>query len=203
MQTYTLKVVNIKKETEDTVTLCFKQPGLKKIKYQAGQYLTLIFRINGRRYIRPYSFSSSPDIDTNLEVTVKRASSGIVSNHINDLIKVGDVIETLSPMGDFIVPAKEDHQSVFLWGAGSGITPLMSILKYLLHNKPQLKVNLIYGNRNKENTIFHDAIDDLKFNFPNSFQLWSFHTQLLIDEQLPDVIKGRIDPKKVLDTLSK
>src|SRR6476659_10406846 len=119
MKTYTLKVIAIKKETEDTLTLCFRQPMLKKIKYQAGQYLTLIFRINGRRYIRPYSFSSAPEIDSNLEVTVKRVAGGIISNHIHDQVKVDDIIEVMPPMGDFILPDKK-YNAVFLWGAGSG-----------------------------------------------------------------------------------
>ena len=69
MKTYTLKVIDIVQETNDTKTICFKQPGLKKIKYQAGQYLSLIFWINGRRYIRPYSFSSAPSVDELLHVT--------------------------------------------------------------------------------------------------------------------------------------
>ena len=81
MKNYTLKVENIKKETEDTLTLCFKQPRLRKIKYQAGQYLTLSFRIEGRKYTRAYSFSSSPSIDSSLEVTIKRVPNGKVSNY--------------------------------------------------------------------------------------------------------------------------
>ena len=113
MQTFTLKVIDIKKETGDTVTLSFKQPGLKKIKYKAGQYLTLIFRINGRRYLRPYSLSSAPGIDANLEITVKRVTGGIISNHINDMVKVDDLIEILYPMGDFVLP-EIDYKTIFL-----------------------------------------------------------------------------------------
>ena len=108
MGNYTLRIAEVKRETEDTVTLCFKQPGLKKIKYIAGQYLTLIFRINGRRYIRPYSFSSCPGVDSYLEVTVKRVQNGLVSNHINDMVNVGDSIEVMPPMGDFIFEANDD-----------------------------------------------------------------------------------------------
>ena len=102
MKNYTLKVQDIKKETNDTITLCFKQPALKKIKYQAGQYLTLQFRINGRRYIRPYSFSSTPLIDATLNVTIKRVSGGVVSNYINDTIKIGDVIEVQEHLREFV-----------------------------------------------------------------------------------------------------
>ena len=98
---YTLSVQDIRSETDETITLCFKQPSLRKIKYQAGQYITLIVMINGRKYARPYSFSSSPSIDSSLEVTIKRVSQGIVSNYLNTEVKIGDVIEVLEPMGDF------------------------------------------------------------------------------------------------------
>ena len=103
MITFALKVAEKRQETSDTVTLCFKQPGLKKIKYKAGQYLTLIFRINGRRYMRPYSFSSAPGVDTFLEVTVKRVRGGVVSNHICDFVGEGDLVEVMQPLGNFIV----------------------------------------------------------------------------------------------------
>src|SRR3954464_7515541 len=99
MKHYTLKVIELRTETTDTITVVFKQPGLKKINYVAGQYLTLIFRINGRRYIRPYSFSSAPGVDSTLNVTIKRVPGGIISNHILDKVSVGDLIETIQPMG--------------------------------------------------------------------------------------------------------
>jgi len=87
MVTYTLKVVEIRKETVEAVTVCFKQPGIKKTKYLAGQYLTLIFRINGGRYIRPYSFASAPPVDPLLEISVKRVPA---YTHIQHRV-VGDL----------------------------------------------------------------------------------------------------------------
>jgi ring-1,2-phenylacetyl-CoA epoxidase subunit PaaE len=89
---YTLKIINIRSETKDAVTLCFNQPSLRKIKYQAGQFITLIVRINGRKYARPYSFSSAPSVDGALEITVKRVPNGVVSNYINSDLKIGDVL---------------------------------------------------------------------------------------------------------------
>ncbi|MEP6610645.1 MAG: FAD-binding oxidoreductase, partial [Mucilaginibacter sp.] len=147
---YTLKVVKIIQESNDAATLCFKQPGLKKVKYLPGQYLTLIVRINGRKYIRPYSFSSAPGIDELLEVTIKRVIGGVVSNHLVDVIKEGDVLEVLQPLGDFVLNPDADlsDKHIVLWGAGSGITPLMSIAKYALHNNIAAHVSLVYGNRN-------------------------------------------------------
>jgi ring-1,2-phenylacetyl-CoA epoxidase subunit PaaE len=121
---YTLTIHEIRKETKDAITLCFKQPGLQKIKYQAGQYITLIVKINGRKYARPYSFSSAPSVDTALEITVKRMPDGIVSNYINNELKVGDVVEVLEPMGDFTFNRINPINHVYLWGVGSGITLL-------------------------------------------------------------------------------
>ncbi|MGM9476218.1 FAD-binding oxidoreductase [Pedobacter sp. GSP4] len=198
---YTLKVVEIRKETEDTVTLCFKQPGLKKIKYLPGQYLTLIFRINGRRYIRPYSFSSCPGIDSFLEITVKRVENGLISNHVNDVVEVGDSIEVMPPMGDFIYHEEYQFTDIYFWGVGSGITPLLSIIKYILAEKPAVNVHLNYGNRNLESTIFKDRIEALKSKYSERFIIRHFHTKLMVDESNPYLIQGRIDQEKALDIL--
>ncbi|MCW3114728.1 MAG: ferredoxin--NADP reductase [Segetibacter sp.] len=199
MVTYTLKVVELRKETNDTVTVCFKQPLLKKVKYQAGQYLTLLFRINGRRYIRPYSFSSAPGIDAQLEVTVKRVPGGVVSNHICDRLQVGDAIEVYQPLGDFVVEEATIvcNKHIVLWGAGSGITPLFSIAKHTLATS-DCKVTLVYGNRNYESVIFVDKIKELQKTYPHKFSVWHFHTQLVVEAEQPYLVQGRIKPEKVL-----
>ena len=200
MKTYTLKVAGIKRETEDAVTLCFKQPGLKKIKYQAGQYLTLIFRINGRRYLRPYSFSSTPIVDSFLEVTVKRVPNGIVSNYVNDKVVIGDVIEVLEPMGDFIYPKENSFATIFLWGVGSGVTPLFSLLKFIL-NEESLKdsrVHLIYGNHNIDSSIFWDALHILQNQNSERFKITHFHTRSEKNENPSISIHGRIQPESIL-----
>lgn len=197
MNTYTLKVVEIRVETEDTITVCFKQPALKKVKYRSGQYLTLIFRINGRRYIRPYSFSSAPGIDPLLEVTVKRVPNGIVSNHIHDVVQTGDSIEVLPPMGDFVYDRDIPGDELFLWGTGSGITPLISITKQVLAESAGIRVNLIYGNRSHRHTIFSSTIDRLLKEFPDRFKVWHFHTQISVQQTSPYLVQGRITKEKV------
>ena len=196
---YTLKVVDLRKETEDTITLCFKQPGLRKIKYLAGQYLTLIFRINGRRYIRPYSFSSAPAVDQQLEVTIKRVLNGIVSNHIHDIIKIGDSIEVMPPLGDFT--CEDDAASIFLWGVGSGITPLISIAKQLLSTSDDCQVHLFYGNKNDESTIFLSQLGLLQNQFSDRFTVKHFYTRMKISKQIPHVIEGRIDRNNTVSIL--
>ena len=201
MKNYTLKVHEIRRETADTITLCFKQPGLRKIKYQAGQYLTLNFRINGRRYSRPYSFSSAPSVDSFLETTIKRIPDGIFSNHIHDSIQVGDVVEVMEPMGDFVFDYSEDIDTIYFWGVGSGITPLISILKEVLISNPLVKVNLVYGNKNFESTIFLEGINQLLSKYPNHLKVWHFHTLYIHDEKHHFVKSGRINKDFILDLL--
>lgn len=201
MKNYTLKVHNIKNETKDTITLCFKQPSLKKIKYLAGQYLTLSFRINGRKYTRPYSFSSAPSRDTFLETTIKRVPNGIFSNYVHDTIQVGDLVEVMEPMGDFVHTHDESLKQIYFWGVGSGITPLISIIKEVLLSNPLVDVNLIYGNKNFESTIFLDLINDLLKQYPENLKVWHFHTQYKHDEKHHFVKSGRINKEFILGLL--
>ena len=201
MKNYTLKVHDIKKETKDTITICFKQPGLKKIKYHAGQYLTLSTRINGRKYTRPYSFSSAPSVDSFLETTIKRVPNGIFSNHIHDTLQVGDIVEVMEPMGDFVYTHDEFFNSIYFWGVGSGITPLISIIKEVLISNPQAQVYLIYGNKNFESTIFLDLINELLKKYPENLKVWHFHTLYNHDEHYHIVNSGRINIEFILDLL--
>lgn len=199
MKKYTLKVNDIKQETTDTVTLCFKQPGLKKIKYRAGQYLTLSLRINGRKYSRPYSFSSAPSVDSFLETTIKRVSGGTVSNFINDEIKIGDSIEVLEPMGDFVFEDTEAIETIYFWGVGSGITPLISIIRDVLNTKPLIKIHLVYGNKNYKTTLFLSLIEELASKHPANFTYTLFHSQSEMNEDTIQVKGGRIQQSFILD----
>jgi ring-1,2-phenylacetyl-CoA epoxidase subunit PaaE len=201
MKNYTLKIHDIKKETKDTITLCFKQPGLKKIKYQAGQYLTLSFRINGRKYTRPYSFSSAPSSDSFLETTIKRVPKGVFSNYVHDSIQIGDMVEVMEPMGDFVHSGDEPTKQIYFWGVGSGITPLISIIKEVLLLYPLVQVNLIYGNKNFESTIFLELINDLQKQYSENLKVWHFHTQYMHDKEHHFVKSGRINAKFILDLL--
>jgi ring-1,2-phenylacetyl-CoA epoxidase subunit PaaE len=196
MNTYTLKVLEVRREAEDSVTICFKQPALRKVRYKAGQYLTLIFRINGRRYIRPYSFSSSPEIDPLIEITVKRIFNGIVSNHINDFVKEGDIIEALSPLGEFCHNSESGIKNIYLWGAGSGITPLFSILKSILSNESDAIVHLIYGNRNEASAMFISKLDQLQQKYPKRLFVRKFYTSHVVNIANSNQHQGRINQAK-------
>lgn len=197
MNHYTLTIQEIRKETQDTITLCFKQPGLRKIKYKAGQYITLMVRINGRKYARPYSFSSAPSVDAALQVTVKRVNEGIVSNYIINQLKLGDVVEVLEPMGNFTCESINSLQTIFLWGIGSGITPLFSIIKEALHTQYNPTIHLIYGNKNQESTIFREQLNLLKQENPDFFFVTNFYSKLDEIDLSRDIHKGRISSEFV------
>ena len=163
-QFFDLTVNEVIKETDNTVSLSFKIPEdlIDTFKYHHGQYLTLKFDINGESHRRAYSMSSAPD-DDDITVTVKRVEDGTVSTYINDTIKPGSVVAVMPPQGRFFSPLKEENRKTYyLFGAGSGITPLMSIIKAVLEKEPQSTVFLLYGNRNEESIIFKDKLSDLE-----------------------------------------
>ncbi|MEM1009804.1 MAG: FAD-binding oxidoreductase, partial [Myxococcota bacterium] len=167
-----LKVVDVIKETGTAISIHFKQPFLKKVKYKPGQFLTLLVPVNGTIERRCYSLNSAPKIDKTISVTVKKVKDGKVSNHLFDQVKVGDTIKALSPMGSFTIdPDLKAQRHVVLFGAGSGITPLMSILKTILQVEAKSIVSLFYGNRDEESIIFDESLKKFKEKFPERLHL--------------------------------
>ncbi|MEN0045768.1 MAG: ferredoxin--NADP reductase [Bacteroidota bacterium] len=163
-QFYTLPVKNVTKETPQAVTVTFEVPSEYKetFEYEAGQYLTLKFNLKGDDVRRAYSMCSSP-IEEELAVTVKQVERGLVSTHINQNLRAGDQVEVLPPEGKFIAEADPAiNKTYYLIGAGSGITPLMSIIKTILEKEPQSSVFLLYGNRNEDSIIFDEQLKELQ-----------------------------------------
>ncbi|MFN0204480.1 MAG: FAD-binding oxidoreductase, partial [Bacteroidia bacterium] len=172
MKSYRLKVENIVDETPDAYSLVFSAADETLRNYKPGQYLTLKLNIQGENVRRAFSLSSAPNLDSQLAVTIKRVEGGRASNYLRDKVKVGDEIEVLPPMGNFalnIVPTNQKHY--ILMGAGSGITPLMSMLKTVLAAEAQSKVTLWYGNRNEESIIFHQALAALQQKYGNRLEV--------------------------------
>jgi ring-1,2-phenylacetyl-CoA epoxidase subunit PaaE len=159
---FNLTIKDIIKETDDALTIVFEKPD-NSISYKPGQFLTLIISVNGEKLRRSYSLCSAPDIDKDLAVTVKKVINGKVSNYLAENFKKGDVIEVMQPMGNFTIEtASTKRRDIVLIGAGSGITPLISILKSILVHEPLSKVYLIYGNRNEQSIIFNEHLNTLK-----------------------------------------
>lgn len=161
---HSLKVRSVNQNIEDAVSVTFEVPdNLKEtFQYTQGQYLTLKFNLKGQEVRRAYSMCSSP-LEEGLTVTVKKVKKGLVSTHINDHVKPGQHIEVMPPEGRFFTPLKEENRKTYyLFGAGSGITPLFSIIKTILEKEPQSAVFLLYGNRNEDTIIFKEELEQLE-----------------------------------------
>lgn len=159
-----LTVSNIKQETEDAVSISFVIPDDLKdtFHYTAGQYLTLKLFVKGEEKRRAYSLSSSP-IEKQWTISVKRVPKGAVSNYLCSEVKPGDAVEVMPPQGRFTPPLSiERHKTYYLFAAGSGITPLMSIIKSIVEIEPASTIFLLYGNRNEDSIIFKDDLDVLQ-----------------------------------------
>ncbi|HFA48825.1 MAG TPA: ferredoxin--NADP reductase [Bacteroidetes bacterium] len=166
-----LSVKKRTQETPDAVTLTFEVPADLKETFQftQGQYLTLKFQLNGAEERRSYSMCSSP-LESDLSVTIKKVKNGKVSTHIHNNIKEGDVIEVMPPDGRFFTELNGDNKkNYYLIGAGSGITPLMSMLKTILEKEPMSYVFLLYGNRNEDFIIYKNELEALQKKYEGQF----------------------------------
>ncbi len=163
MRFHPLTVKEIRPETADAYTVAFDRPDDPAFDYLPGQYLTLKLNVNGEELRRAYSLSSCPKETGELAITVKRVQDGRASNYLADSLKAGEALEVYPPMGKFVVECQEANAKHYiLIGAGSGITPLMSILKTVLQEEPRSKVTLVYGNTNEDCIIFKEALERLE-----------------------------------------
>lgn len=170
-----LTVKEVRKETEDCVSVLFEIPdNLKKdFLFQQGQSLTMRKMLNNEDVRRTYSICSSP-LDNEWRVAIKKVDGGLFSSFANTDLKKGDVLEVMQPVGKFYVALDPSHKKNYLAiAAGSGITPLLSIIKTTLRTEPQSSFTLIYGNKNRSSIIFFEELEGLKnkylqrFNFIN------------------------------------
>lgn len=175
-QFYPLKVARVQPETDQAVSVYFTVPEADQtaFNYRAGQYLTLRFEVNGKEERRAYSMCSAPHEDE-LAVTVKQVEGGIVSNYIATSLTAGQTVDVMPPMGRFLAETNPSAKHrYYLFGAGSGITPLMSILRAVLENEPKSEIILLYGNRDEDNIIFEKQLTELQQRYAG--QLTVEHT---------------------------
>ncbi len=162
---HTLKVKDIKRETSEAVSIAFEIPSMQQPEYQfkQGQYITLKLTIGNEEIRRSYSICSSPYGDKELRVAVKEVKGGKASTYLNRELKIGSSIEVMTPMGNFHSTLSGGNKKNYvLFAGGSGITPMMSILKSVLYIEKGSKITLIYANKNEASTIFKNEIDEIK-----------------------------------------
>jgi ring-1,2-phenylacetyl-CoA epoxidase subunit PaaE len=171
-----LRVREVRRETRDAVSIAFETPEeLRDLyRFQAGQYLTLKTDLEGQEVRRNYSVCVSP-LDGELRIAVKEVAGGLFSRWANRELKAGDVLDVMPPMGRFTCApdGEATHRYVGVAG-GSGITPLMSLIKTVLKSEPNSRFTLLYGNRNTASVIFLEELAGLKNRFMDRLEVYHF-----------------------------
>jgi ring-1,2-phenylacetyl-CoA epoxidase subunit PaaE len=193
---HSIQVANIYKETKDCSVITFDIPeNLKSdFSYNSGQHLTLRTTINGQEVRRSYSLCSSP-IENKWQVAVKKINGGLFSSFVNDALKSGDFLDVMPPNGEFNVainPNKAKNYIVF--AAGSGITPILSIIKTHLASEPNSTFKLFYLNRTVKSIIFKEEIEQLKNIYFNRFEIFHFLTN---EHRSIELLNGRFTKEKL------
>jgi ring-1,2-phenylacetyl-CoA epoxidase subunit PaaE len=197
-----LRVASVEQETRDAVVVTFDVPEAlaEQFHYTQGQHLTLRTRINGEEIRRSYSICSAVQ-DERLRIAIKRVPGGVFSNWANTLLKPGRTMEIMPPSGHFSVPLSADNRKHYLAvAAGSGITPVLSIVKTTLIAEPLSHVTLVYGNRSSSSVIFREELADLKDAYRERLSLVFILSR---EQQDVDLFNGRIDRAKCDELLEK
>lgn len=192
---YKLSIKEIIKETTDAVSILFNVPDELKSYYSfvAGQYVNLKVTLDGQEIRRAYSICSSPK-SGELRIAVKAIKTGFFSKFANEKLAVGNVIEVGTPEGKFTFEPKAERQKNYAaFVAGSGITPVYSILKSVLEEEPNSTFVLVYGNKSEKDTIFHNQLHDLQLQYVGRLFVQYVYSQSTADNAL----FGRIDKSAV------
>jgi len=191
-----IKVADIYKETKDTSVITFDIPQDLKgdFEFTPGQHLTLRKEINGEDIRRSYSLCSSP-MEDQWKVAVKLIPEGKFSTYVNEVLKAGDELDVMSPSGTFGVESKKDLKKNYLFfAAGSGITPLMSMIKTHLANEPNSTCKLFYVNKTVKSIIFKEELEQLRNTYFGRLEIYYFLTKERRDIEL---FNGRFDDEKM------
>ena len=189
-----LRIRKITKETEDAVSIIFEVPLelQKDFSYSAGQYLTLRVWLDDEELRRSYSLSSSP-YENCWKVCVKQVYQGKFSTYANEVLKEGDMIDVMIPQGNFMLNDESKPSHIVCFAAGSGITPVISIIRQHLHNHNENSASLFYGNRKTETIIYKEELEEIKTLNLERFEL----NHVLSKERLDsDHFYGRLNGEK-------
>jgi ring-1,2-phenylacetyl-CoA epoxidase subunit PaaE len=190
-----LKIKDIRNETADCVSVSFIIPEEwnEEFKFLAGQNITLRSTIDGEDLRRSYSICSSP-FENELRVAIKKQEAGKFSSHAHGHFKAGQMLEVLAPTGNFYLPLRSENKKHYVaFAAGSGITPVISILKSVLAEEPASRFTLVYGNQTRSSIIFREELMALKNDYPEQFQLINIFSREKMDAP---IFEGRIDASK-------
>ncbi|MGY0037889.1 FAD-binding oxidoreductase [Pedobacter sp. NJ-S-72] len=172
MTTLQLRITEISPRPGNNVFIQFEPVDKILPNYESGQFLTVLFQVNGKEIRRSYSICSSPAIDEPLSIAVKLVENGEISKYLHHKTSIGDILTVLPPAGIFTyTPVKAIKRTVFLFAAGVGVTPVYSILKTALLQEENSKIVLIYSNRSSATTLFYEELNQWQKKYPDRFKL--------------------------------
>ncbi|WP_097460910.1 1,2-phenylacetyl-CoA epoxidase subunit PaaE [Mangrovitalea sediminis] len=192
---HTLTIREVQPETRDAVSIAFDVPSDLKdtFKFTQGQHLVVRAQLDGEEVRRSYSICTGVD-DGELRIAIKRVPGGVFSNYAGTQLQAGDAMEVMAPSGQFFIQLDPSRQGQYLAvAAGSGITPILSIIKTTLAREPNSQFTLIYGNRATSSTMFREALEDLKNTYMGRFNLIFMFSR---EQQDIELYNGRIDAEK-------
>jgi ring-1,2-phenylacetyl-CoA epoxidase subunit PaaE len=190
-----LIIQDIRNETPDCLSVSFFIPEewKEEFRFKAGQNVTLRTTIQGKEVRRSYSICSSP-YENELRIAIKKAEAGLFSSYAHEYFEKSQILDVLPPTGNFILPpASTNNQHYVAFAAGSGITPVISILKTVLEENPDTRFSLIYGNQNRASVIFREELLALKNDHPEQFQLINVFSREKMDAP---IFEGRLNATK-------
>jgi ring-1,2-phenylacetyl-CoA epoxidase subunit PaaE len=191
-----LKVKELYKEIDDCSVVSFEVPAAlsEEFKYRQGQHLTLKADINGEDTRRSYSLCSSP-LDNKWTVAVKLIPGGKFSSYVNNQLQAGDMLEVMAPSGTFGVEVQPEMEKNYLFfAAGSGITPMLSMIKTHLAEEPNATCKLFYVNKTAKSIIFKEELEQLRNSYFGRFEIYYFLTK---EKRDIDLLNGRFDSDKM------
>jgi ring-1,2-phenylacetyl-CoA epoxidase subunit PaaE len=195
-----LKISQVRQECADAISICFDIPKehASDFSYQPGQHLTLKANVGGQELRRSYSICSGLD-DGEIRIAVKKVPGGVFSTWANESLKAGAQIDVMTPEGKFGVPISTKNKKHYVgFAAGSGITPVLSMVKTILVREPQSTFTLIYGNRRQSTAMFQEDLEDLKNRYLTRFSLFNTYSGEVQDAP---IFNGRLDGQKVSELL--
>ncbi|MBA2411667.1 MAG: phenylacetate-CoA oxygenase/reductase subunit PaaK [Burkholderiaceae bacterium] len=193
---HSLRVAEVRIETPECISLKFDLPPelAHEYRFVQGQHLGLRTTLDGEELRRSYSICSGLD-DAEIRVAIKKVGGGKFSQWAHDALKTGDPIDVMTPEGGFFTPLDANqarHYAAFV--AGSGITPVLSLIRTTLAREPKSRFTLVYGNRRQSSVMFHEALEDLKDRHLTRFRLYNVFSR---EQQDVELFNGRIDAAKV------
>jgi ring-1,2-phenylacetyl-CoA epoxidase subunit PaaE len=200
MELLQLRVLNIQPKANDAILVELEEKEGNAVEYEAGQFLTFVIVFHDKELRRSYSICSTPGVDKNLLVLIKRVENGIVSRHLIQNLKTGELLTALAPAGRFLIATRpENHRTVFFLAAGSGISAVYPLMKKLLKDEPLSRAILVYQNRDEASVIFKEELEGMQQQFKDRLLIVSLLSNPLDKNHLPQRLNNFL-LEKLLDT---